>query len=50
MSLSAIKQALLDSYARAGGINHLDGTNLPSQDSVNILARDCMHLLFPGFF
>lgn len=50
MPLDAIKHALLASYAQTGGINHLDGTNLPSQDSVNVLARDCMHLLFPGFF
>ncbi len=50
MPLDAIKQALLDSYARTGGINHLDGTNLPSQDRINELARDFMHLLFPGFF
>ncbi len=46
----AIKKALLESYAQAGGINHLDGANLPSQDRVNELARDLMHLLFPGFF
>jgi len=46
----AIKVALLESYALGGGINHLDGANLPSQDRVNELARDLMHLLFPGFF
>jgi serine O-acetyltransferase len=45
-----IKLALLESYALGGGINHLDGANLPSQDRVNELARDLMHLLFPGFF
>ena len=45
-----IKLALLESYAQGGGINHLDGANLPSQDRVNELARDLMHLLFPGFF
>lgn len=50
MQPDALKKALLDSYASAGGINHLDGANLPSQDKVNELARDCMHLLFPGFF
>lgn len=50
MPLDAIKQALLDSYAKTGGINHLDGTNLPSQDTVTELARDFMHLMFPGFF
>jgi serine O-acetyltransferase len=50
MITRAIKQALLESYAQGGGINHLDGANLPSQDRVNELARDLMHLLFPGFF
>jgi len=50
MSLDDIKQALLASYEKHGGINHLDGVNLPAQSSVNQLAVDCMHLLFPGFF
>ena len=50
MTSDPIKQALLDSYARDGGINHLDGINLPSQDSVAELARDFMHVLFPGYF
>jgi serine O-acetyltransferase len=50
MTPDAIKQALLESYARDGGINHLDGVNLPSQDRVAELARDFMHVLFPGYF
>ncbi len=50
MHLDSLKQALLDSYKSDGGINHLDGVNLPSQESVNQLAADCMHLLFPGYF
>jgi serine O-acetyltransferase len=50
MHLEDIKQALLASYRSDGGINHLDGVNLPSQESVNQLAADCMHLLFPGYF
>ncbi len=50
MKSEAIKKALLESYARDGGINHLDGVNLPSQDTVNELARDLMHVLFPGYF
>ena len=50
MHLDDIKQALLESYRSDGGINHLDGSNLPAQESVNQLATDCMHLLFPGFF
>jgi serine O-acetyltransferase len=50
MSLDAVQAALLASYEADGGINHLDGVNLPAQESVNALARDCMHLLFPGYF
>jgi len=50
MKLSAIRAALLASYETDGGINHLDGVNLPSQESVNEIARECMHLLFPGYF
>jgi serine O-acetyltransferase len=50
MKSEAIKKALLESYERDGGINHLDGVNLPSQDTVNEMARDLMHVLFPGYF
>ncbi len=50
MTHADIKRALLASYENDGGINHLDGTNLPAEESVNHLARDFMHLLFPGFF
>jgi serine O-acetyltransferase len=50
MSLASIKEALLQSYQRDGGINHLDGANLPSEAVVDGLAKGFMHLLFPGFF
>ncbi|MEO6004448.1 MAG: serine O-acetyltransferase [Opitutus sp.] len=50
MSLDHIQRALLASYEKDGGINHLDGVNLPAESSVNRIAVDCMHLLFPGFF
>jgi serine O-acetyltransferase len=50
MTHDDIKRALLASYETDGGINHLDGTNLPSEASINQLARDFMHVLFPGFF
>jgi serine O-acetyltransferase len=50
MKFDKIKEALLESYRVDGGINHLDGVHLPSQESVNRLAADCMHLLFPGYF
>ncbi len=50
MHHDAIKQALLDSYARDGGINHLDDPNLPGHAAVVSIARDFVHLLFPGYF
>ena len=50
MSLESVKQALLASYEAHGGINHFDGTHLPSEESVNLLASEFMLLLFPGFF
>ena len=50
MTLDDITKALLASYETEGGINHLDGINLPSDEAVNRLASDFMHLLFPGFF
>jgi serine O-acetyltransferase len=50
MHLDEIQQSLLASYRTDGGINHVDGANLPSQASVNQLAADLMHLLFPGYF
>ena len=40
MQLDQIKQALLESYRSYGGINHLDGVNLPSQESVNQLVPE----------
>ena len=50
MTFDETLQALLRSYETEGGINHLDGANLPSEASVNRLAADVMHLLFPGYF
>ncbi len=50
MTFDDTLQALLRSYETQGGINHLEGSNLPSEASVNQLASELMHLLFPGFF
>ena len=38
------------SYARVGGINHLDGINLPSKSAMGKITVDLLRLLFPGFF
>ena len=46
----SITQSLLASYRELGGINHLDGANLPSKCAVAALCGDLLQLLFPGFF
>ena len=38
------------SYAQFGGINHLDGKNLPSKRAITAITQDLLRLLFPGFF
>lgn len=41
---------LVESYTRVGGINHLDGQNLPSRHAVASITQNLLRLLFPGFF
>jgi serine O-acetyltransferase len=45
-----LTEALMASYGRIGGINHLDGKNLPSKSAVAFIACNLLRLLFPGFF
>lgn len=49
-TLKQLTGQLLASYARAGGINHLDGKNLPSKHAITLITLDLLRLLFPGFF
>lgn len=41
---------LLASYASVGGINHVDGPNLPSKSAITAITHDLLRLVFPGFF
>jgi serine O-acetyltransferase len=43
-------ESILKSYDEIGGINHLDGENLPSRESVNNILIKLKEILFPGFF
>jgi serine O-acetyltransferase len=45
-----LAERLLVSYAGVGGINHLDGKNLPSKSAIASITEALLHLLFPGFF
>lgn len=50
VTVTQLTDQLLASYARVGGINHLDGKNLPSKSTVCAITLDLLRLLFPGFF
>jgi serine O-acetyltransferase len=47
---SELTNKILASYATVGGINHLDGVNLPSKSAVAQITVNLLHLLFPGYF
>jgi serine O-acetyltransferase len=50
VTVTQLTEQLIASYARHGGINHLDGKNLPSKRTICLMAADLLRLLFPGFF
>jgi serine O-acetyltransferase len=50
LTLAQLAERLMESYARAGGINHVDGKNLPTQRAIAGITVDLLRLLFPGFF
>jgi serine O-acetyltransferase len=49
-TVTQLTNQLVESYARLGGINHLDGKNLPSKRAITAITQDLLRLLFPGFF
>jgi serine O-acetyltransferase len=50
LTITQLTDRLVASYAQAGGINHLDGKNLPSKRAIGLITVDLLRLLFPGFF
>ena len=50
LTVTQLTDRLVASYAHAGGINHLDGKNLPSKRAIALITIDLLRLLFPGFF
>ncbi len=49
-TVTQLTNQLVASYAKLGGINHLDGKNLPSKRAITTITQDLLRLLFPGFF
>jgi len=50
MTVTQLTEQMIASYARVGGINRLDETNLPSKSAITQITENLLRLLFPGFF
>jgi serine O-acetyltransferase len=50
VTVTQLTNQLLASYAKEGGINHLDGKNLPNKTTVCAITTELLRLLFPVFF
>jgi serine O-acetyltransferase len=48
-SLDDVVESILSSYRELGGINHLEGANLPSRQSIERIIAELESLIFPGF-
>ena len=44
-----ITDDILTSYTTGGGMNNIDGSNLPSKRAIASICEDLLQLLFPGF-
>ena len=48
--LSGISEEIVKTYERHGGINRIDGENLPNNERVVEILDNFLHILFPGYF
>ncbi len=49
IEIGKITEAILSSYRLGGGMNNIDGSNLPSKRAIASICEDLLQLLFPGF-
>jgi serine O-acetyltransferase len=47
--LGQITDSIVSSYRIGGGMNNIDGSNLPSKRAIAAICEDLLQLLFPGF-
>jgi serine O-acetyltransferase len=50
VTVTHLTERLVASYAQVGGINHLDGKNLPSRIAITQITENLLRLVFPGYF
>jgi serine O-acetyltransferase len=48
--LPQIIESIVNTYTDQDGINHLEGANLPSRESVTEIAVNFLNVLFPGYY
>jgi len=48
-TIDGLIDGVLDSYSRIGGINHIEGLNLPSRQSIQRIVDELSAIVFPGF-
>ena len=48
-SVTPLIANVLSSYREIGGINNIDGSNLPSKQAIRKICEDILQILFPGF-
>jgi serine O-acetyltransferase len=49
LNLRHLIARVLESYREIGGINNIDGSNLPSKRAIAQICEDFLQILFPGF-
>jgi serine O-acetyltransferase len=47
--LTKITEQILSSYRVGGGMNNIDGSNLPSKRALATICEDLLQIIFPGF-
>ncbi len=49
LSMENTVKEIIESYKKIGGINHIDGPNLPSRQGIITIISDLESLVFPGY-
>jgi serine O-acetyltransferase len=47
--IDQLVEKIITSYEKIGGINHIEGPNLPSQTSIRQIVNEFQSLVFPGY-
>jgi len=45
-----IVEEILSTYEKDGGINHIEGSNLPSREATHEIVMELLNILFPGYY